>query len=98
MLLEIKKEKNKFVLLNPPKQAGTHFFIDMDTGKIIPGKESKYVPAPNIHKTVQQLANKYPGNEFLKLSLQLTPENYSTTGELSNDQLLNDAYFDKYGI
>lgn len=98
MLLEIKKEKNRYVLLNPPKKVGSHFYIDMATGKIIPGKESKIEPSQSIHNAIQHLASKYPNNKFLEISLELTPKNYKTNEDLSNDQLLNDAYSEKYGI
>jgi glucose dehydrogenase len=98
MLLEIKKEKNKYILLNPPKKAGTHFYIDTANGKLIPGKRAKKAPAGNIYKTLEQLAKKYPGNEFLNLSLQLTPKNYSACEPLSNNNLLNEAWSEKYGI
>ena len=98
MLLEIKKEKNRYVVLYPQKKAGSQFYIDLANGKIIPGKDPKTETNPSIHNTIQHLANKYPNNKFLQLSLQLTPKSYKTAEDLSNDQLLNDAYSQKYGI
>jgi len=98
MLLEIKKEKNKFVLLNPPKKAGAHFFIDTASGKIIPSKSSKKESAFQTYLSLKKLVEKYPNNEFLKLSLELTPKDYAPVGELSNEQLLNEALSEKYGI
>lgn len=98
MLLEIKKEKNKYILLNPPKKAGTHFYIDTATGKLIPGKRVTKAPIGNIYKTLEQLAKKYPDNDFLKLSLLLTPKNYAAGEALSNNNLLNEAWSEKYGI
>ena len=98
MLLEIKKEKNKYILLNPPKKAGTHFYIDTANGKLIPGKRAKKATTGNIYKTLEQLAKKYPGDEFLKLSLKLTPKNYEAGEALSNNNLLNEAWSEKYGI
>jgi hypothetical protein len=44
------------------------------------------------------MASKYPDNEFLKISLELTPNNYSSAEELKNESLLNEALADKYGI
>jgi hypothetical protein len=44
------------------------------------------------------MALKYPENEFLKISLDLTPNNYSSGKELNNELLLNEALAEKYGI
>ena len=52
----------------------------------------------NIYKTLEQLAKKYPENDFLKLSLQLTPKNYAAGEGLNNKNLLNEAWSEKYGI
>ena len=91
MLLEIKKEKNKYVLINPPKKVGAHFWVEIEANKItsIPRVVKKY--ESNIYTTVKKMAKKYPENEFLKISLELTPNNYSSGGELRNETLLNKA-------
>ena len=98
MLLEIKKQKNKFVLLNPPKRAGAHFYIDTASGKIIPGNSSKNESQSQTYLSLKKMVEKYPNNDFLKLSLELTPKDYAPSGELSNEQLLNEALTEKYGI
>jgi hypothetical protein len=98
MLLEIKKEKNKFVLINPPKKVGTHFWIETEANKIIPISKTAKKSNNYIYKAVKKMASKYPDNEFLKISLDLTPINYTYSTELSNEMLLNDALTEKYGI
>jgi len=98
MLIEIKRENNKYVLLNPPKKAGSHFYVDVDSDKIIPIRDRKKVVESKVHKELKQMVSKYPTNEFLKISLDITPINYTFELELSNEVLLNDALAQKYGI
>jgi len=91
MLLEIKKEKNRFVLVNPPKTAGLHFWVEIEDNKIISIPRENEKSDSEIYKAVKTMASKYPDNEFLKISLELTPNNYSSGGELKNETLLNEA-------
>lgn len=51
-----------------------------------------------VHKVLKRMVSKYPNNEFLKISLDLTPNNYIFESELTNEVLLNDALAQKYGI
>jgi len=98
MLLEIRKEKHKYVLVNPPEKMGAHFFIDTENGKIIPGHKKVPQQQSVAYQVVSEMAKKYPDNDFLKLSLQLTQKNYAAGEALSNNNLLNEAWTEKYGI
>jgi hypothetical protein len=98
MLLEIKKERNKYVLINPPKTVGSHFMVEIEADKIISIPMSRNNTDSNIYQVVKKMASKYPENEFLKISLDLTPKNYSDGLDLGNDKLLNEALSEKYGI
>jgi hypothetical protein len=98
MLLEIKKEKDKYVLINPPQKAGSHFWVEIEANKIISIPRDTKKTDSDIYKAVKVMASKYPDNEFLKISLELTPNNYSSAEELKNESLLNEALADKYGI
>ena len=98
MLIEIKRENNKYVLLNPSKKAGSHFFVEVDSDKIIFIRKSRKETEGKVYKAVKKMALKYPDNEFLKISLDLTPINYTFESELSNEMLLNDVLAEKYGI
>lgn len=91
MLLEIKKEKNKYVLINPSKKVGAHFWVEIKANKITSNPRVVKKSDSNIYTTVKKMAKKYPENEFLKISLELTPNNYSSGGELRNETLLNKA-------
>jgi len=98
MLLEIKKEKDKYVIINPPQKVGSHFWVEIEANKIITIPKANKKSESNIYKTVKTMALKYPDNEFFKISLELTPNNYSADGGLNNKTLLNEALADKYGI
>lgn len=91
MLLEIKKEKNKYVLINPPKNVCAHFWVVIEANKTTSIPRVVKKSDSNIYTTVKKMATKYPENEFLKISFELTPNNYSSGGELRNETLLNKA-------
>jgi hypothetical protein len=98
MLLEIKKEKNKYVVKNPPTGAGSHFFVEIESDKIIRKDKPLKASSGKAFKAIKELAAKYPGNEFLKISLLLTPPTYEFGKELSDELLLNEALSEKYGL
>jgi hypothetical protein len=98
MRLEIKKEKSRYILLNPPADAGTHFYVDVQPDKIIRKNKGLKKDAPNAHSILKNLVEKNPDNEFLKISLSLTPAEYAFEKELSDEQLLNEALSDKYEL
>jgi hypothetical protein len=98
MLLEIKKEKNKYVMKNPPTGAGSHFFVEIETYKIIRKDKSGKTSTGKAYKAIKELAVKYPDDEFLKISLLLTPPTYEFEQESTDELLLNEALTEKYGL
>ena len=98
MLLEIKKEKDKYILMNPPQKAGSHFYIQVEADKIIPRSKKKKTSATKAFAALQALAARYPDNVFLQTSIQLFTPDYETGPDMQDDILLNDALADKYGI
>lgn len=50
------------------------------------------------YNAVQELVAKYPDDEFLKITLKLTPPEYEFGNELTDEQLLNEALTEEYGL
>lgn len=96
MLLEIKKEKGKFILMNPPENASDRFFVEVS--KIFDKETKKSKGSGKAFKEINRLAKKYPGNKFLAISSEMTPPDYQTSDLSDTDQLLNEALKKKYGI
>ena len=72
--------------------------VEIEDDKIISIPMIRKNTDSNIYQVVKKMSSKYPENEFLKISLELTPNNYSDGLELTNDELLNKALSEKYGI
>jgi hypothetical protein len=98
MRLEIKKEKSKYIVLNPPLDAGTHFYVEVQPDKIIRKSKGLKRNLSNAHSILKNLVKKNPDNEFLKISLALTPSEYVFEKDLSDEQLINEALSDKYEL
>lgn len=96
MLLEIKKEKGKFILMNPPENASDQFFVEVS--KIFE-KESKYVESPGkAYTEIKRLAEKYPDNEFLAISAEMTPPDYQASDLENTEYLFQEALKYKYQL
>ena len=96
MLLEIKKERGRFIVLNPPENASNRFAVEVS--KIIDKPVRKRKGASKAYLELKKLAEKYPDNEFLQSSLKLFPPDYETGPDMQDDILLNEALSEKYGI
>jgi hypothetical protein len=96
MLLEIKKEKGRFILLNPPENASNRFSVEVS--RIIDRPRGKRKGASKAYLELKELASRFPDNEFLQTSLQLFPPDYETGPDMQDDILLNEALSEKYGI
>ena len=94
MLLEIKKEKGRFILLNPPANTSNRFFIEVS--KII-DDEKKISTAPTkAYSEIKRLAEKYPDNEFFAISAEMTPPDYHTEDLENTENLLKEGLKNKY--
>lgn len=96
MLLEIKKEKGRFILLNPPANASNRFFVEVS--KIIDDNKEKSAAPTKAYTEIKRLAEKYPDNEFFAISAEMTPPDYHTDDLADTKELLYDALKNKYGI
>lgn len=96
MLFEIKKEKGRYILLNPPENASNRFSVEVSRIIDRPGRKRK--GASKAYLELKELASRFPDNEFLQTSLQLFPPDYETGPDMQDDILLNEALSDKYGI
>ena len=94
MLLEIKKEKGRFILLNPPANTSNRFFIEVS--KIIDDVKKTSSAPTKAYTEIKRLAKKYQDNEFFAISAEMTPPDYHTDDLQNTESLLQVGFKNKY--
>ena len=99
MILEVQKINDQYVIMNLPKTAETHFFLQIEKKDILKNKPLKNTK-PVKDKAFEQLkamAEKYPENQFLQNDVKFYIPYKNTMGK-TDDDYLYDALKEKYGL
>ena len=99
MILEVQKINDQYVIMNLPKTAETHFFLQIEKKDILKNKPLKNTK-PVMDKAFEQLkamAEKYPENQFLQNDVKFYIPYKNTMGK-TDDDYLYDALKEKYGL
>lgn len=99
MILEVQKINDQYVIKNPPRTCGTHFFLQIEKKDILKSKplKNKRQPIDNAFEQLKAMAEKWPEDQFLQNKVKYFVPYKSTTGK-TDDDYFREALKEKYGL